>query len=150
MGFDTGTFNIGTDKSIVVIDNNTGQPIDLGGRVIDFKSDPKTTLITSMPIDNQGYDQHRLAYGGWTGSIMVDRNDSSADAIEAANEVGYHQGSTQQYYTITETITNADQSQSVFQYNGVIMWLQSSGSWRKDQKVELTWQFESIQRVQIS
>lgn len=149
--FSQGVFNIGTDKSIVVIDNSTGLPISLGGRVTDIETTSKMTTITSLPIDNRGYAQHRYAYNGWTGTITVDRSNGDADALQALQEANYHAGGAQKYYTVTETIRNsADGTVDVYQYNYCVISLPSSGAWRKDASVPLRLSFEAQERVQLS
>ncbi len=148
--FVAGTFNIGTDKSIVIIDNDTGAPIDLGGHVIDFTSQPKHKTITSDPIDAQGYSQHRLTYDGWSGTVTVYRANGGAEALEALMEANYHNGGTQKYFTITETIRNQyDGSVNIFQYIYAVMMLQDAGTWKKDAAVPIRVQFEAQGRTQL-
>lgn len=147
--FVDGTFNLGTDKTVQIIDNDTGAPINLGGRLITFKSDPKVTTVTSNPIDNFGYSQHRYAYDGWTGTITIDRAQGDFDALQALMEQNYHQQGEQKYFTIIETTFNAnDGSTDVYQYIYCVLNMTTAGEWKKDSVVAITLSFEAQQRVQ--
>lgn len=145
-----GTFNVGTDKSIVVIDNDTGAPISLGGRIIDITSAPKAKLIESHPIDNDGYSQFRESFDGWDGTLTMDRSNGSLDTLQALKEANYHATGAQKFFTITETIRNqADSSINIFQYNYAVLMLEDSGSWKKDATVPVRAKFHAQDRVQL-
>lgn len=143
-----GTFNLGTDKSVTVIDNDANAPVNLGGRLISFKSDPKVTKVVSNPIDNSGYSQHRDAYDGWTGTIVIDRAQGDWDALQAEMEANYHAQGLQKYFTIVETTRNQnDSSVNVYQYLFCTINMTTAGEWKKDSAVQITLAFESQQRV---
>lgn len=144
-----GTFNLGTDRSITVIDNDTNAPISLGGRLVSFKSDPKITTVVSNPIDNSGYSQHRNAYDGWTGTLIIDRAQGDFDALQAEMEQNYHLQGLQKYFTIVEMTRNQnDDSVDIYKYLFCTMNMQTAGDWKKDAAVPITLMFESQQRVQ--
>lgn len=148
--FSQGFFNIGTDRTIQVIQNSTNQPINLGGRITDIEATSKMTTITSNPIDNQGYAQHRYSYEGWTGTITIDRANGFSDALQAFQEANYHQGGQQNYFTILETTNNPNGTQDSFQYNYCVIKLPTTGQSRRDQTISLRLEFDAQERVNLN
>lgn len=132
-----GTFNIGTNlASISVIDNDTGQAIDIG-LVTEFTADEQVQEVTSRPITNRGYNQTVQEFNGWTGSMMIDRRNGALTDLMALMEQNYHDGQPQKYFTIVCTIqnTNFDGSTDTYQFNYCTL-RTNFGTWRKDQAVQ--------------
>jgi hypothetical protein len=143
-----GTFNLGTDKSVSIINNSTGQPIDIGGRLTSFKADPKIKNITSEPIDNAGFNQMRQAYDGWTGTLEVDRSTGAFDILNATLEANYHNQQPQTYFTIYEKTYNSENgSFTTATYTYCLLELTTSGTFKKDDRVAITIKFEAQQRL---
>ena len=143
-----GTFNIGTDLSVTVTNNSTGQPIDLGGRLTSFKADPKIKNIVSEPIDNSGYNQTRQAYDGWTGTLEIDRATGAFELLVSNLEAAYHSQQPQTYFTITTTSFNSENSgYTTCVYNYCILEATTTGTWKKDDRVSVSIKFEAQNRV---
>lgn len=143
-----GTFNLGTDKTVTITNNSTGQPIDLGGRMTSFKADPKIKNITSEPIDNAGYNQMRQAYDGWTITMEVDRSTGAFDLLNYQLESAYHSQQPQTYFTITESTFNSEnQAYTTAVYNYCLLELTTSGQFKKDDRVSVTIKAESQLRT---
>lgn len=143
-----GTFNLGTDLSVTVISNNTGQPIALGGRLVEFDAKPDIKDVESDPIDNQFYTTIRQVYGKWTGSLKVDRATGDLDILMSQQEANYHAGGPQSYYTITALVNNSEPGYAPTQliFNQCTIKLTTMGTWNKNDKVSVTVDFTSINR----
>ena len=143
-----GTFNLGTDKSITIIDNDTNAPISLGGRLVSFKADPKLEDVESAPIDNGGYTQNRTPYKGWTGTIMIDRAQGDFDALQALMESNYYTTGAQKYFTIIDrTFNQNNKSTDIYNFLYTTVNMETSGDWKNAAKVEVTLKFKAQQRV---
>lgn len=143
------TFNKGTDRSIILIDNDTNAPVDLGGRIIDVEGSPKVTNITSSAIDDT-YTRHVQDRDGWSGTITVDRATGALDRLEAEQEARYHANLPQKYYTIQETTRNqADGSVDKFQYRECVIHLQRAGNSRKGSTIQPVIAFEAAEKVEV-
>jgi hypothetical protein len=148
--FINGTFNIGTDMSVTVIDNSTGAPIDLGGELVEFSADQTVNVITSEPISNRGFEQDRLEYKGWTGKIMIDRATGAIEKLQMAMEADYHARNPQRTFTITQTVFNPkDQSTDIFQYQYCVMHMTKGAPYKKGQKVDIELSFKAQQGIVI-
>lgn len=148
--FVDGTFNLGTDTSISIIDNDTGAPISLAGRMVTYKADPKITVVTSTPIDNGGYVQHRTPYNGWTGTITIDRAQGDLDLLQSQMEINYYQQGLQKYFTIIETTRNVNNNTTdIYNYNYCVMNMQTSGERKKDSAIVITLTFEAQSKVLV-
>lgn len=145
-----GTFNVGTDTFITIVDNDTQAPISLAGRTVTYKADPKTTLVTSDPIDNGGLTQHRIVYHGWTGTLTIDRAQGDLDSLQALMELNYYQKGLQKYFTIMESTRNQNNGKTdIYQFPLSVMTMQTSGERKKDSTVVVTLNWDSQQRLQI-
>lgn len=145
-----GTFNIGTNCSIVMIDNDTNQPIDLG-LVTEFSAEPEQSTITSKPISNKGYNQYVEEFNGWKGTITVDRRNGALDAVQALQELNYHNGLAQKYFTIVVTVQNVnyDGTTDVLQFNFCTVKI-GGGRYSKDSAVPVSITFSTQDRVKLS
>jgi len=150
-GFVDGTFNLGTDTSITIIDDDTGAPISLAGRLTTYKPDPKVTVVVSDPIDNGGLSQHRTAYHGWTIALSIDRATGDIDSLQAETEVNYYKQGLQKYFTIVEVTRDVNNGTiDTYTYLYCVLNLQTSGERKKDSNIVINMQFDSQQRVQQS
>lgn len=146
--FVDGTFNLGTDLSVSVIDNDTNAPISLAGRLVSFKADPHTAWVKSLPIDNQGLPQHRTTPQGWSISMSIDRAQGDLDSLQALMESNFFTQGKQKYFTVGQNTRNQNNSQ-VDSYNFLYCAgsLETSGDYKNADKVVVTLKFEAQQRV---
>ena len=144
-----GSFNQGIQRSITLIDN-TGAPVPYGGDLISFTSKPDVVKVKIKPIDNGGYQKNEYNYEGWSGSFTVARNNGQLDQLQAAQEVAFHNGQGQIYYTIDEVTLNNGAPTNVYQYIGCAINMESAGDWKMDSAVDITVSFEAQARVQIA
>lgn len=138
-----GTFNTGTNCSVVLIDNDSNQPIDLG-LVTEFTFDPVQNTVESKPIMNKGYNQFVEEYSGYTGTIQIDRRNGSLQAVQFANEASYHNNGGQKLYTIEATVQNVnyDGSTDVYQFTFATIKV-TGGRFAKDSPVPISITFRA-------
>jgi len=141
-----GGFNIGIQRSWVVIDNVTQEQMPWGGDIIDLQSSPITKEITIDPISTQGYSKFKTDRSGWQGSITVARVNGDADQFEAIQESLYHQGGTQRYFSIYETTINDDGTIDKMQYTGCEIKMTDAGMARKDSSMDIKLAFRGQAR----
>jgi hypothetical protein len=99
-----GIFNSGTDQSVVIVDNTTGQPINIGGALISFKHTELTEEIIMKPID--GPVQHRQDHAGHDIDMVIGRQTGQIDLYTATLEQEFYARIAQRSFTVTETIIN--------------------------------------------
>lgn len=85
---------------------------------------------------------------GWSGTLSVDRQDSTIDEYFADLESSYYGGTNIPAATITETISNPDGSTSQFQYTGVMLRFDDAGSWKGDTNVPMKMSWVASRRLQ--
>lgn len=148
--FDNSAYNIGTDfVSLVIIDNSTGQPIDLGGRLVSFEDKPDVSISKSDGIDNGGKVFKRRIPEGYTGTIVIDRRNDSWEAVEADMDAKFYDNGEDRRFTVTATKRDADSRQlKTYQYLGAILYTQSGAPWRKSTTpVQIHITMEAVEKV---
>lgn len=149
--FVDGTFNLGTDTSITIIDNDTKAPISLAGRMVTYKPDPKMTVVVSDPIDNGGLTQHRTTYHGWTVAITIDRATGDIDSLQALQESNYYAKGLQKYFTLVERTRDVNTGVvDIYTYLYGVMNLTTSGERKKDSNIVINMTLDFQQRVQTT
>lgn len=145
--FVDGVFNLGTDLSVSVVDNDTNLPISLAGRLITFKADPKTAYVASLPIDNLGLPQHRTVPQGWTITMSIERYQGDLDSLQALMESNFYNQGKQKYFTVSQQTRNQNNSQ-VDTYNFLYCAgsMETSGEYKNADKVLVNFKFECQQR----
>jgi len=99
-----GIFTSGTDQSVVIVDNTTGLPINIGGALISFKHTELIEEIIMKPID--GPVQHRQDHAGHDIDMIIGRQQGKIDAYSATLEQEFYARIAQRSYTVTETVIN--------------------------------------------
>src|SRR5690348_7427813 len=138
-------FSVGRDVTIS-IDTSTG-PVVLS-LITGFESHQQVVKKRVKGLD--GINRPVTFPDGWTGKIDVEREDATLDKYFAQQEANYYAGQDNPTITITETITEVDGSVSQFQYQGVVLSLADGGSWKGDDTVKQTVDFEATKRIQLS
>lgn len=136
-----GGFNTGIQRSWVIVDNTTSQPVDFGGDVLDLEDSPIIKDITIEPISTQGYDKFKTDRSGWKGTITIARNNAAADLFEAVQEALYHSGGLQKSFTILETTIDDNMVIDAFQITGCELRMQTAGMAKKDSAIEVKLDF---------
>jgi hypothetical protein len=141
------SFNVGRDGyQLTIIDSLLG-PITFDG-ITSFSTKPAMVKLKSVSID--GRIRHRVIPDGHTGTIELDRQDSSFDTYFAAQEAAYFAGLAPSDIFITHTIQELDGTTSQFQYMDVTLIPDDAGNWKGQDKIteKLTW--EAGSKIQLS
>lgn len=113
--------------------------------VTKFSSKPEYKKSKVNPLD--GRIIHQRFPDGWTGTLEIERADSSIDDYFAADEAGYYAGNNSSPCSITEIIQEPDGSVSEYQYTGVVLSLTNAGDWSSDTTVKQTLSFDAARRI---
>ena len=139
-------FSIGHDVAVDVTNPLTGKLMTLDS-VTGFNAEQQTKEITSEPLN--GPPQFAHAPNGWKGAVDFDRQSANADIFISQLEANYWAGINTLSGTITETITNPDQSISQFKFTGCTFKYGDAGKWKAQEKVPIRLDWTASQRVQI-
>src|ERR1700682_1229246 len=115
--------------------------------ITSFKSKPDTTDAKVKGLD--GITRHVRFMDGWSGSFMIERQDSTVDDYFAQIEANYYAGLSEQGATITETITEPSGQMTQYRYIRVLLRLDDAGEWRGDATVKQSLSFVSSNRLKI-
>jgi hypothetical protein len=143
-----GVFNLGTDRSIKIIDNNTSQAISFGGKYTNLTSKPKKKLVESNALDT--YSDFRTTWDGHEGTITIDRANSDLERLMVQLEREYHQTGTEHFFTVqTTTYNQSTDSTEKFQYNYAVLMPDDDGDWKKDSTVPVKLTFHAREKVEL-
>ena len=148
MSFLSG-FSIGTDLSISIIQDQSGQIIVLEGRLTSQEESADDILIKTQPIDNGGLPDFQVLPDGWTGTLEWDRQNDVFSAYMAALELGRYQGGLQVTHSITSTKRNVDGSVSRSQLLRALFHQYKPGTWTKTAAVKGRVNIIAQQRLQL-
>lgn len=140
-----GTLSVGKDISVNVTMPDGGQ-LRIDG-ITDYDRKPKQTKLTSKGID--GINRTATIPDTWELSFSVDRVDGTLDDFFAAVEEAYFQGQTVQNVTILETIIEANQSLSIYRYEGCSLHFNDAGHWKSDSFVKMKLGAECSRRRKV-
>ena len=150
MPYSTGSYNIGTDQSIVITNLSTGAAVTLDGRRTSFTSESGDKLEEGAAVDNGGLIDARVIPGRWTGTIEVDRAGSDFSALFAYLEAQFYAGAPQTFFSIEAYEPNADKSATaVFQYTKVLFHGYKPGTWARE-RVKASVNFSAQERKQVA
>lgn len=146
------SFNVGTDLSLTIVNNQTGAIVRLDGKKTDYDPSDKSKLIESTPIDNGGVPDHRVVYGGWQGTITVDKASGDFERLYAFMEAQYYLGAPQSYFTVIETQRSPVPGGASlrFQYTNVVFHQYKSGPWAKETKTQAKCEFAAAMKVDLN
>jgi hypothetical protein len=137
-------FTVGKDIQLVIQTQNG--PLQLA--LTDFGYKTRATTIHSKQLDGTAIEAY--IPDGWDLSFKIDRMDTTADDFWATYEAAYYAGVNQLSGVIYETINEASGNISEWQFNGVVIKLDSGGDFSGDKKVEQTFSGFATQRVRVA
>jgi len=140
-----GTLSIGRDVSIDVI--LPGGVVLTIANITSFDAKPKQKKLESPGID--GIHRTATLPQSWALTFDVDRQDRALDDFFAQIEADYFAGKTVQNCTITETITEPDQTLSQYRYEGCSLHFEDAGAWKADSFVKMRLGAEASRRKRI-
>jgi hypothetical protein len=135
-------FSVGRDITLAV---TTAQG-QLGLHTITkFTSKQDTTSNKVKLLDGRIFNQRFP--DGWSGSLEVERADSTLDDYMAELEANYFAGMNETGCSITEIIQEPNGSLSEYQYTGVVFTLTDAGNWAGDTTVKQTMNWVASRRI---
>ena len=140
-------FNIGHDAKVDIVDGSTGQVISTWPPATHFTFTQITSQVKSEPVNDKPI--FRETYHGWSGSIDYDRYDAAIDQYFADREKNYWLGMNDTANTITQTVQEKDGSVSQWKYSGVVMKMDTAGSWKSGDKVDIKVSWTARDRVRV-
>ncbi len=140
----SGRASVGRDLSLVVV-GPFGR-VDLPN-LTGFGAKQETTQIKSDRLD--GVQLQAEISKGWSGTIENDRANSAVDDAFAQMETSWFEGGQVATGTIYQYITEADGSQTVYQFDNVAMKLDNAGEWKGDSTVKQTISWTANRRRKV-
>ncbi|AJG19071.1 hypothetical protein [Cupriavidus basilensis] len=141
------TFNVGRDGyQITIIDSNAG-PVSFSG-ITSFEAKPAFVKLKSVNVN--GRIIHRNVPDGHSGTLELDRQDSSFDDYFANVEANYFAGLPPGAVFITHTINELDGSVSQWQYSDVALAPEDAGTWKGQDKVTERMTFDAGRKIRIA
>lgn len=141
-------FNLGQEVQIDLIMSN-GVVVDLGG-LVEFQAEPMNNVVRSKQLTRGGKVSRRVTHDGWKGSFKFDRNSDAMDIIQNLAEQSYFSGRPDVLFQITQTVPTP-KTGTVRQYlfRQCVVFMKDGGSYKADDKVMQTMEFEAEDRIQI-
>ena len=142
------SFNVGTDTSITITNNSTGQQVAIGGKRDTIKVAPKNTVEMTDGIDDGGRVYHRVIPGGGTGTLTVDRYNGDFEKFIKFCDASFYAGQGQVECTIVQTSNNLfDGSQTVDTYTHCVLEMPDFGTWARTKRVTQTITFYYTEKL---
>jgi hypothetical protein len=138
-------YSIGRDISLNIIGLNG--PLNFA-QVVGFQSKPDTTDQKIKGLD--GVTRHLRFPDGWTGSLDLERQDSTLDDYWTQVENNYYAGLNELPISITETIREVSGSISQYRYVDVLLTIDDAGSFKGDKSVSQKVKFVAARRLKVA
>lgn len=141
-------FNIGTDQSIVITNQQDFSNVILDGKRGMMEMTAKDTLLESDVMDNGGIVDSRVISEGYTGTIEVEKQSQNFSQLVKFLDANYYNGGFQQFFTIVETIRLPNnQGTEVNTYIDCVFHGYKPGSWAKKSITKPRVEIKAAQRV---
>jgi hypothetical protein len=137
-------FSVGRDVSVDFLGPTGPVRFNL---ITGFESMPDTNEVKIKGLD--GIVRFLSLPDGWRGTLEVERGDSVMDDYFAQLESQYYSGLNIQALTITQTVQEPGGNVSQYRYEGVVLKLDSAGSWKGDDSVKQKISFMASRRKKI-
>lgn len=138
-------FSVGRDLTLTIVTASGVLPVK---GITSFKSKQDTNEEKIVKID--GVTDHVRFFQGWSGSFVIEREDSTLDDYFSQLESNYYQGITEQPVYITETITEKNGNVTQYRYQKVLLKLDDAGDWAGDRVVKQSLSFVCSRRQKIA
>jgi hypothetical protein len=138
-------FTVGRDVSLSIV--TSAGPLRLS-LLTGFNAKPSVTENRVKGLD--GITRFLRFPDGWSGSFMIERQDSTVDDYFAKLESNYYAGINEQPCTITETITEPNGSVTQYRYTGVLLKLDDAGNYQGDATVKQSLSFVAARKLKLA
>lgn len=147
--FSIDGLNIGTQQSVVVIRDDTGEQIPLDGRRTSFNAKERGKMETSEPVDNGGLVEDVWIPGGWEATLNVDRKCDYFSAMRAAMDAAFYAGAKRITFTIITYEPAADLSYvAVYQHSKCVPHGYDPGTWARERvKAQVSFNIQQRQKI---
>jgi hypothetical protein len=139
-----GGFSVGKDVALTIVTASGPLTFSL---ITSFSSHQETSEQMIKGLD--GLARPVRHFNGWKGRFDIDRQDSTVDDYFSQIEANYYAGINETPATITETITEVSGAITQYRYIGVLLKLESAGTWKGDDTVKQAISFVATQRLKI-
>lgn len=141
----SNNFSTGRDITITVV--TASGPLFLN-LITNFqkKQDSTETKIKGM----DGKTRFVRFFDGWSGTIKLERRDSTMDDLFAQLEANYYQGLNEQACSITEVIQEPNGAITQYRYLGVLLKFDDAGDASGDSTIKQTVSFVAERRTKIA
>jgi hypothetical protein len=137
-------FSVGRDISLTVVTASGPLGFNL---LTDFQSKQDTTKKRIKGID--GKTRWVRFFDGWSGSLKLERRDSTVDDYFAQLEAAYYAGINEQAVSITDIKQEPNGGLTQYRYFGVLLDLDDAGKWSGDDTVIQSVSFVCERRIKI-
>lgn len=137
-------YTVGRD---IAVDINTPAGKLRIPKIMSFDSKPQVSTQKITPLN--GITDELQIPTGWHGTITAERMDATLDDFWAKWEDNYYNGIDQPRGTITETITEANGTISVYRYEGVSFHLTDAGNKQGEKTVNQTLSWTANRRKKV-
>ena len=138
-------YTVGRD---IAVDINTPAGKLRIPKIISFDAKPQVATQKITPLN--GLTDELQIPTGWHGTISAERMDATLDDFWAKWEDNYYHGIDQPRGTITETITEASGTVSVYRYEGVSFHLTDAGNKQGEKTVNQTLSWTANRRKKVN
>lgn len=137
-------FTVGRDISLTIVTASGPLSFNL---LTDFQSKQDTTKKRIKGLD--GKTRFVRFFDGWSGSLKVQRRDSTVDDYFAQLEAAYYAGINEQAVSITDIKTERNGALTQYRYFGVLLDLDDAGKYSGDDTVDQAISFVAERRIKI-
>ena len=137
-------FSVGRDISLVIV--TAGNPISFN-LLTDFQSKQDTTKTRIKGLD--GKTRWVRFFDGWSGSMQIERRDSTVDDYFTQLEAAYYAGINEQAASITDIKQEPNGAITQYRYFGVLLDLDDAGKWSGDATVKQSISWVCERRIKI-
>lgn len=138
-------FTVGRDVTLNIVTPSGALNVSL---ITDFQSKQETVDQKIKGLD--GVTRPLRFYDSWTGSFIVERQDSTLDDYFSQSEANFYAGVSEGPVSITETIQERSGALSQYRYVGVLMKYDDAGAFRGDASVKQSVSFFAARRLKIT
>lgn len=138
-------YSVGRDVSLDIVTPNGVLRVS---RVTKFTSKQETTEQKVKRMD--GITDPVRFFDGWSGSMDVERQDSTLDDYFALLEANYYAGFNEPPCSITETITEVSGSVTQYRYLGVLFRFDDAGDRSGDSTIKQKISFMAQRRMKVA
>lgn len=138
-------YSVGRDLTLVI--QTAAGALSTNG-ITKFRSKQETTDVRVKLLN--GITDHLRFFDGWSGSLDIERRDSTWDDYFSQLEANYYAGINEQPCQIYETHQEPNGQVTQYRYDGVMLSYDDAGEWSSDQTVRTNIRFMASRRIKVA